>query len=170
MRKLKNIIKRILVRLARPVLREALGNDFSALRQDLSTLQNSCRDDLSTLRQEASVLRDLCRDISGRFLLSEAGQQENDLRYRDILLLLHRPKPFVSEKGFTVQTDYPVAYESNDHRFPWGTKNDNTRPPRFVAACERHFPDQTLRYMDLGCSGGLVFDFLLRGHMAVGIE
>jgi cyclopropane fatty-acyl-phospholipid synthase-like methyltransferase len=33
------------------------------------------------------------------------------------------------------------------------------------------FPGQLLHYLDLGCAGGgLVLDFLLRGHPAVGIE
>jgi SAM-dependent methyltransferase len=175
---LKKLIKRILIRLCGPILHDALAGDFStlrenivALRRDLSATQSLCRDDFSILRQEISSLRDLCRDISGRFLLTEAGRQENDLRYQDILLLLNRLTPFVSEKPFSVQTDYPVAYESNDHKFPRGTKNDNTRLPRFVAACEKHFPGQSLCYMDLGCSGGgLVLDFLLRGYAAVGIE
>jgi SAM-dependent methyltransferase len=189
MKKFKNLIKRILVRLSGPVLRDALGSDFSALRhevsalqslcrddlsalrQEVSTLQGLCRDDLSALRQEVSDLRSLCQDILGRFPLIEAGQLEADLRYRDMLSLLNHLKPFIPAQSFSLQTDYPVAYKSNDHKFPRGTKNDNTRSPRFAAACERHFPGQTLCYMDLGCSGGgLVFDFLLKRHAAVGIE
>jgi SAM-dependent methyltransferase len=186
---LKNLIRRIFVRLTGPILRDALSGEASVLRQELTGLRAQCQDTLngefSVLRQElaglraqyqdtmqeATVIRSLCQDISDRFPLTAAGQRENDLRYQDIMLLLNRLTPFTLAHSFSVQTDYPVAYESNDHRFPWGTKNDNTRSPRFVTACERHFPDQILHYMDLGCSGGgLVFDFLLRGHKAVGIE
>src|SRR5262249_44912073 len=55
-------------------------------------------------------------------------------------------------------------------------KQDNTRLPRFVSACERFFitrgeQPRRLTYLDLGCAGGgLVLDFLLRGHEAFGIE
>lgn len=67
-------------------------------------------------------------------------------------------------------TEHPVAYESNDHKAPWGTKNDNTRSARFCRALEAHFR-RPISAMDLGCSGGgLVFDFLVRGHLAIGLE
>lgn len=70
----------------------------------------------------------------------------------------------------TVETDHPVARDSNDHLVPWGTKNDNTHHMPFVHACERLFGAR-LSYLDLGCSGGgLVKDFIDRGHFAVGIE
>jgi glycosyltransferase involved in cell wall biosynthesis/SAM-dependent methyltransferase len=104
------------------------------------------------------------------------NKKENDLRYQDIMLLFDRLIHFSQGKALVLQTDYPIALDSNDHKFPHGTKNDNTRSPRFVVASERHFPSsvrngEPLRYMDLGCSGGgLVFDFLLREHEAVGIE
>jgi 2-polyprenyl-3-methyl-5-hydroxy-6-metoxy-1,4-benzoquinol methylase len=96
-----------------------------------------------------------------------------DLRYRDLLMMILRcgkgDLPFAAG-AFEVKTDYPVALDSADHQFPWGTVNDNTRSPRFVAACERYFHRQ-LRHLDLGCSGGgLVLDFLLRGHVSVGLE
>ncbi len=69
-----------------------------------------------------------------------------------------------------LKTDFPVAYESNDHIAPWGTKNDNTRSARFCRAVEQHFRRKLIA-LDLGCSGGgLVFDFLVRGHLAVGLE
>ena len=42
--------------------------------------------------------------------------------------------------------------------------------PRFVAACERVFGPK-LKFLDLGCAGGgLVLDFVLRGHDAMGLE
>lgn len=69
-----------------------------------------------------------------------------------------------------LETDYPVAYESNDHLAPWGTKNDNTRSQRFCRAVEAHFGRKVMA-LDLGCSGGgLVYDFLIRGNVAFGLE
>jgi SAM-dependent methyltransferase len=68
-------------------------------------------------------------------------------------------------------TDFPVAIQSNDHLHPRGTKYDNTRHPRFVAACEKQFSNKQLSFLDLGCAGGgLVYDFLHRGHHAIGLE
>lgn len=63
-----------------------------------------------------------------------------------------------------------VADASPDHLHPRGTAHDNTRSLRFVLACERLFGGR-LTLLDLGCAGGgLVLDFVLRGHPAVGIE
>jgi len=72
---------------------------------------------------------------------------------------------------YSVQTEFPIAIDSNDHIVPWGTQNDNTRSALFVRACERLFPEKPVRFLDLGCSGGgIVFDFLMRGHKAFGLE
>jgi SAM-dependent methyltransferase len=69
-----------------------------------------------------------------------------------------------------LHTEHPVAYRSNDHIKPRGTKNDNTRGTRFCRAVEQHFMRNVVA-LDLGCSGGgLVFDFLVRGHLAIGLE
>ena len=77
----------------------------------------------------------------------------------------------LTEQRFSLATNYPLAVESNDHHFPWGTKNDNTRCPRFVKASESLFPGKRLSYLDMGCSGGgVVFDFLVAGHDAFGLE
>lgn len=71
---------------------------------------------------------------------------------------------------FGLETKFPIAIASNDHIEPRGTKLDNTRHPPFVAACERLF-ERPLSALDLGCAGGgLVLDFLLRGHRAIGLE
>ena len=102
--------------------------------------------------------------------LTAEHERAAHLQYRDTIILLNRVAPFMNTMKFKVETDYPLAVDSDDHKFPRGTRFDNTRSPRFVAACERRFPEQ-IRYLDLGCSGGgLVFDFLLRGHIAAGLE
>jgi SAM-dependent methyltransferase len=95
--------------------------------------------------------------------------RQAELRYRDLILLLSGQSEGMKAK-VRVITDHPIARESDDHKHPWGTANDNTRNPRFVEACRRHF-QRNLRYLDLGCAGGgLVLDFLLQGHFAVGLE
>lgn len=68
-------------------------------------------------------------------------------------------------------TEHPIAISSHDHLFPRGTACDNTHKPEFVLACERNIQRNPLTYLDLGCAGGgLVADFLARGHTAYGVE
>jgi len=63
-----------------------------------------------------------------------------------------------------------VASESVDHLVPKGTAYDNTRWPRLAVWAEQFF-GRKIRALDLGCAGGgVVFDFLLAGHAAVGVE
>lgn len=72
---------------------------------------------------------------------------------------------------FTLTTSNPIATDSLDHIVPRGTRNDNTHCAEFVLACEAFFRKRPLRFLDLGCSGGgLVVDFLDRGHLALGLE
>lgn len=64
-----------------------------------------------------------------------------------------------------------VADDSLDHIEPRGTARDNTHWLPFVAKCEQHFGFRDLKYLDLGCAGGgLVFDFAIRRHFAMGLE
>ena len=103
-------------------------------------------------------------------LTKEIRQLQSELLFQidDVRSLLLETR--LQKHNVILETAHPVAYTSNDHRFPWGTKNDNTRSPRFCAAIERHF-GRRVSALDLGCSGGgIVFDFLLRGHFAMGLE
>lgn len=73
-------------------------------------------------------------------------------------------------KHFHLLTDHYIAIDSNDHLYPRGTATDNTHHPPFVLRCEELFP-KGLTALDLGCAGGgLVYDFIERGHRAVGLE
>jgi SAM-dependent methyltransferase len=68
-------------------------------------------------------------------------------------------------------TDYPIAIDSPDHLYPWGTMHDNSTSADFISDVERHFGDKKITFLDLGCSGGqLAVDFFLRGHCAIGLE
>ena len=94
-----------------------------------------------------------------------------DFCYSDIFVLLDKNIENTSG-AIKLETEYPVAYESNDHIVPHGTIRDDTRYPRFIHACEMYFKNMDkLAFADLGCSsGGIVLDALLRGHEAVGLE
>ena len=94
-----------------------------------------------------------------------------DFCYSDIFILLDKNIENTSG-AITLETEYPVAYNSNDHIVPHGTVRDDTRYPRFIHACELYFKERgKLSFVDLGCSsGGIVLDALLRGHEAVGLE
>jgi methyltransferase type 12 len=94
-----------------------------------------------------------------------------DFSYSDIFVLLDKNIENTSG-AITLDTEYPIAYESNDYLVPHGTVRDDTRYPRFIHACEMYFKDrEKLAFVDLGCSsGGIVLDALLRGHEAVGLE
>ena len=70
-----------------------------------------------------------------------------------------------------VITDFPLAFDSPDHLFPWGTARDNTTDLGFIVEIEHYFKNKKINMLDIGCSGGqLVVDFNRRGHKAIGIE
>jgi cyclopropane fatty-acyl-phospholipid synthase-like methyltransferase len=70
-----------------------------------------------------------------------------------------------------LQTEHPVAADSNDHLYPWGAANDNTSSLPFLRACERIICKRPIHYMDLGCAGGqLVREFIEADHLAVGVD
>ena len=74
----------------------------------------------------------------------------------------------------TLDTNYPIAYDSPDHICPWGTKRDNFTSKGFIDET-LNFHSQKgkdkINFLDLGCSGGqLVIDYINRGHLGVGLE
>lgn len=95
-----------------------------------------------------------------------------DFVYRDLMVILENKLDFIGKHDITLKTNYPVAYESNDHLVPHGTVRDNTRFPRFITKCETLFPEKKqLSFLDLGCSGGgMVLDAILKNHFAIGLE
>ena len=89
-------------------------------------------------------------------------------RLGDLLELQLKQTPLPPSR-LNIATERAVAADSPDHTEPRGTKNDNTRHPRFVRRCEQLLPE--IRHLDVGCAGGgLVWDFTLAGHLSVGVE
>lgn len=71
-----------------------------------------------------------------------------------------------------INTMFPVAYDSADHMEPEGTKNDNSSNIDLIHEIEKDLSEiSPLQILDLGCAGGgLVHDFVKKGHIAVGLE
>ena len=91
------------------------------------------------------------------------------------------------ENKITLECERDVAYDSLDHKMPWGTRRDNSKNSRFNKRLfdlfteneytydkEKKANTSTLRIvsvLDLGCSGGgFVKTVIDEGHLAVGLE
>lgn len=71
----------------------------------------------------------------------------------------------------TLQTQFPVAIDSDDHKYPEGVYLDNNITYRFVQDIENYIDDRPIRLLDLGCAGGeMVCRMVDRGHLCVGLE
>ena len=71
---------------------------------------------------------------------------------------------------FKVTTDFPIAFDSPDHLFPWGTYRDNSSDAQWIKNIVDLF-GISLKIMDLGCAGGqLIKDLLDCTPYAVGLE
>jgi SAM-dependent methyltransferase len=71
-----------------------------------------------------------------------------------------------------VETAHPLASDSDDTRFPWGARNDNSICLKFNDRLYRLFPGKAhLAVLDLGCAGGgFVRSLIDDGHLAVGLD
>lgn len=70
-----------------------------------------------------------------------------------------------------VATNYPLAVDSDDHKYPEGIYFDNNLNLEFVKEIENHFENKLINFLDLGCAGGqLVVHMHEKGHTAVGLE
>jgi 2-polyprenyl-3-methyl-5-hydroxy-6-metoxy-1,4-benzoquinol methylase len=68
-----------------------------------------------------------------------------------------------------------IAFDSNDHIMPWGTRRDNSTNPRFNEKLLKLFlhsdSNKIVNVLDLGCAGGgFVKSIIDDGHFAIGIE
>ena len=70
----------------------------------------------------------------------------------------------------TLQTNNPVAIDSDDHKHPEGIYYDNNLNEDFVRSVEEHFK-RKISILDLGCAGGeLITHMHKKGNKAVGLE
>lgn len=162
---------------------EQLEKSLNVLQTSFSDMQNTTlqavdwnREAVYEVRNENRIHATLLQKLQEHDIeLNETYRNEIhrhiDFTYRDLMTLL-RGKDGVWSKEVTLETDFPIAYESNDTLRPHGTIRDNTRCPRFIFRCEQLFPQtEHLNFLDLGCSGGgMVLEALLRGHYALGLE
>ena len=75
----------------------------------------------------------------------------------------------------TIKARKKIAYDSNDHIFPWGTKRDNSKNPRFnnqlINLFQQRSAQSCIKVLDIGCAGGgFVKSIIEDGHFSVGIE
>jgi len=64
-----------------------------------------------------------------------------------------------------------IAIQSNDYLEPESTLEGIVSKPEFVRACERILEKSHIKFLDVGCgAGGLVIDFLKKGHFALGLD
>ena len=73
---------------------------------------------------------------------------------------------------YSIETDQPVAVESADHKWPYGTIFNNSTNRNFNLKLYDHFKNRTdIRVLDLGCSGGAFVKSILEdGFTAIGVE
>jgi 2-polyprenyl-3-methyl-5-hydroxy-6-metoxy-1,4-benzoquinol methylase len=120
----------------------------------------------------------LVRSGQTGFLIAEAWMRLYKGVWEWLFALKHhsgRKIPLRRDFKLSVQTKFPIAYESPDHLAPFGTTRDNSTNKKFVdymaSRLTAEIPRTQLGVLDLGCSGGqLVKDFLDLGWMAVGLE
>lgn len=145
-----------------------LANAGSELARTQQIQQSETSARLERLEQTLERLSSETNTFTQRAFVHHAWVEE--MRYRDLLELLNRETPIVPPLNVKVTAEQPVADDSPDHKYPNGTARDNTRAPWFVRKCEQLF-GRKIAVLDLGCAGGgLIFDFSLRGHLAVGLE
>ncbi len=166
----------------------AAANRSEELQDALSCREQEIRERLDRFQLEQAELKRSMADCSSTFLQNQSEIElirKRQLRFRDEmhrhidftyrdLMIMHRYKDLDWSKEAILETDYPIAKDSNDTLVPKGTTSDDTRYPRFIRRCEDLFctkEKKSLAFLDLGCSGGgMVLEALLRGHYALGLE
>ena len=111
-----------------------------------------------------------------RSLFERINQRQYNFNIRiekelqDVKALLVRLDQTTQKKKLKFVAEAPLADWSWDHKQPAGATNDDTRCGPFVWRSEQYF-QKKMKICDLGCAGGgLVYDFISRGHFAVGID
>jgi 2-polyprenyl-3-methyl-5-hydroxy-6-metoxy-1,4-benzoquinol methylase len=72
---------------------------------------------------------------------------------------------------FSISCNKRVAVDSPDHTDPLGTINDNSKNYRFNTIVANIIETRPIKIIDIGCAGGgLIEDFVMDGHLGVGLE
>lgn len=139
------------------IIRPKMENNLNqSILQQTQTINNNLIAIYNSLKQENLQLKKIMLDLQ--------------FRVQDLMNLIDVSGFLERFPTFKIETKYNIAYESDDHIHPRGTRNDNTRYPRFRQKCYQLFGKEA-SLLDLGCAGGgLVADFLFSGLPAVGIE
>jgi len=129
---------------------------------------------LGALVQHAVLLQGQIADMQRKLDGATESLRTNAERFNRLeqdIFMLEDPSSIVRKPSlYRLTTGHPVAIHSHDHIFPLGTAQDNTRYPRFIAKCEEVLGGP-INALDLGCAGGgVVLDFLSKGHEAMGLE
>ncbi len=133
----------------------------------MAIMLKKLRDKLFPTRKRTKLMQKKSEDIYRIVRGLSQDLEETRLGLYDLLTDKFQSK---FKEVFSIETDHPFAYESNDYKHPKGSKNDNTRHLGFVFQVEKLLK-KPIYHVDLGCSGGgLVLDFLKRGHQSFGIE
>jgi hypothetical protein len=75
-----------------------------------------------------------------------------------------------AETGIVLKTEFPLAYDSQDHLNPDSTAEGVARPTLFVQDCMRVLGNQ-LKTLDLGTgAAGIPFEFAMNGNVALGVD
>lgn len=105
-----------------------------------------------------------------------ANKYQIDFLQRMYTEILPRLPDFGNENCFNaaavigLETDHPIAYESNDHLNPDSTTEGIARPTLFVQDCIRVI-GRDMTCLDLGTgSAGLVYEFAMNGVLSVGVD
>ena len=71
----------------------------------------------------------------------------------------------------TVKTNKNIAFDSLDHMHPFGVVRDNNSNSYYIQEVKKHFNNEKISVMDLGCAGGqIIVDHSNLGDIAVGLE
>jgi len=94
--------------------------------------------------------------------------------FRNHMAQLYFQVFYKDPNGFTVETNHPIAFESPDHLYPYGTKKNlkNTLFNMvFYKIAKQEGFNPPYKILDMGCAGGgRVKSFIKQGHHAIGLE
>lgn len=159
-------------------------SDSNRIEEKLSVIEDKVDSSLQHIQLILNQINSLVIDeINPRTLTLEwhANNQGLELNYlRETLdSVVHKievespkVKQYLNQyPQYSIETVKNIAVDSPDHIEPDSTYEGIVRKPLFVKACEKLIDKDRLNFLDIGCgAGGLVFDFIKRGHFAVGLD